>query len=157
MNDPLSRGAKPRCHPYMMSEYFRGSGGLKFFSCKKLEGRSQVNQGQNFDMGEVGIKNSQKNLLWTAPQHCRKKGHFEKEGIQSHENKIYGLLSNTDDTVNQHSFYFLTNFYFWFGHANFRCSQLVQKYVIILFFSNDQLRPRKFKILQLAKFQNVSS
>ena len=38
-----------------------GKGGLKFRCCKILEGRSQVNQGQNSDMGEGGIKNGQKN------------------------------------------------------------------------------------------------
>ena len=35
-----------------------GGGGLKFRCCKILEGRSWVNQGQNFD---IGVKNSQKN------------------------------------------------------------------------------------------------
>ena len=37
-------------------------GGFKFRWCKILEGRSQVNQGQNSDMGEGGIKNSQKSF-----------------------------------------------------------------------------------------------
>ena len=37
-----------------------GEGGLKFRCCKILEGRSWVNHGQNFDMGEEGIKNGQK-------------------------------------------------------------------------------------------------
>ena len=46
-----------------------GRGGLKFRYCKILEGRSSVNQGQNSDMGEGGIKNCQKirRLLWMAP------------------------------------------------------------------------------------------
>ena len=39
-----------------------GGGGLKFRCCKKLEGRSKVNQGQNSDMREGGIKNVQKNF-----------------------------------------------------------------------------------------------
>ena len=37
-----------------------GEWGLKFRCCKILEGRSWVNHGQNFDMGEEGIKNGQK-------------------------------------------------------------------------------------------------
>ena len=40
---------------------FQGEGGLKFRCCKKSEGRSSVNQGQNSDMGEGGIKNGQNN------------------------------------------------------------------------------------------------
>ena len=36
-------------------------GGLKFLCCNKLEGRNQVNQGLNSDMGDGGIKNGQKN------------------------------------------------------------------------------------------------
>ena len=42
-------------------EILKGVGGLKFRCCKILEGRSYVNQGQNFNMGEGGIKNSQTN------------------------------------------------------------------------------------------------
>ena len=38
-----------------------GEEGLKFQCCKKLEGRSLVNKGQNSDMGEGGIKDGQKN------------------------------------------------------------------------------------------------
>ena len=38
-----------------------GQGGFIFRCCKILEGISQVNQGQNSDMGEGGIKNGQKN------------------------------------------------------------------------------------------------
>ena len=46
-----------------------GEGGLKFRCCNKLEGRSWVNRGQNFDMGEGVSKTAKKfrRLLWTAP------------------------------------------------------------------------------------------
>ena len=57
-------------------------------------------------------KSSLQVSLVRAPQHCRKKGHFEKEGIQSHENKIYGLLLTITTTL-------LTSTIF-FGHTNFR-------------------------------------
>ena len=55
-----------------MSEYFRGEGGLKFWCCNKLEGRSLVNQGQNSDMGEGGIKTGQKNsdVFYGRPLMC---------------------------------------------------------------------------------------
>ena len=38
-----------------------GEEGLKFKCYKKLEGRSEINQGQNSDMGEGGMKNGLKN------------------------------------------------------------------------------------------------
>ena len=37
------------------------NGGLKFPCCKILKGRSQIKQGQNFDMGEGDIINDPKN------------------------------------------------------------------------------------------------
>ena len=47
-----------------------GRGGLKFRCCKILEGRRQVNQGQNSNMGKGGYQKRPKEfrrLLWTAP------------------------------------------------------------------------------------------
>ena len=40
---------------------FLWGGGLKFWCCKKIEGRSSVNQRQNSDMGEGGLKTAKKN------------------------------------------------------------------------------------------------
>ena len=70
-----------------MSEYFGGRGGrgLKFRWCKILEGRSCVNQGQNSDMGEGGIKNGQKksNVFYGRPLSMKclasQEGHLEEE------------------------------------------------------------------------------
>ena len=68
-----------------------GVEGLKFRCCKILEGRSWVNQGQNSDMGEGGIKNCQKipTSFMDGPFCCRRMETWTNQNIgQAHWNMI---------------------------------------------------------------------